>query len=192
MRLIIILLAAVLLFLQSVSATDDAGASRVSEKCGEWVVSFDWPIFENYSKSIAHSDSESGKVKVFTDTLTMTGISEPSKVVKITITTYSVRDASLVNSSSLMDLSNKTLYKSGVCGDITANNHTIDGRPGVLVSGTKCSDGGGVDVAAYPVDYFFDKPGRTLESNAVAVIASTMEQETTERLIGSIHIEQAA
>lgn len=170
---------------------DDAGISQISEKCGNWIVGFDLPALEKYSKSTSHGDSEAGKVKISADTLTMTSLSEPSKVIKITITKYSIRDESLANLSSLRDMASKALSKSGVCGDITADtNRTIDGRPGVSVSGAKCSDGSTIFVAAYPVDYFFDKPGRALESSAIAVIASSYEPEATERLIGSIHIEQ--
>ncbi len=191
MKLLFGLCAAILL-LQGMQASADAGISHISEGCGNWVISFDWPALEEYSKSISRSESETGTVKVYADTLTMTTISDQSNVVKVTITKYPARDKALANSSSLMAIANKALSKSSICGDVKEDLITIDGKPGVFVSGPRCSGIGEVYVAAYPVDYFFDKFDQTPVSNAVSVVASTCKPEITECLINSIHIEQSS
>jgi hypothetical protein len=42
------------------------------------------------------------------------------------------------------------------------------------------------------VDYYYDRSARAMVSNALGIIVSSYDQETTECLISSIHIEGAA
>ncbi len=194
----LILLVCLVLLIPGVQASSigDMDASRVTEACGKWSVTFNWSEMDAYRTSVSHADSESGtdsgsgKVKISTDTLIMTSPTEKEKVVKVAVMKYSSRDASLVNASRLMGLANETLSRSGVCGGAKISMRSMDGKPGALASGMKCSNGEPVYSAAYPVDYHFDRPGGVLASNAIAVIVSTYGQEATERLLGSIKIEQ--
>ena len=189
----LILLVYLVLLIPGVQASSmgDMDVYRATEVCGKWIVSFNWSEMDAYKTSASHGDSESGDVKISTDTLIMTSSTEKEKVAKIAITQYSSRDASLVNASRLMSLANETLSRSDVCGGSKTAMRSMDGKPGVFVSGIKCSSGDPIFAAAYPVDYHFDRPGGVLASDAIGVILSTYDQETTERLISSIKIEQA-
>ena len=173
------------------SSMGDMDVYRATEDFGKWIVSFNWSEMDSYKTSISHGDSESGGVKISTDTLIMTSSAEKEKVVKVAVMQYSSRDASLVKANHLMSLANETLSRSGVCGGSKTAMRSMDGKPGVFVSGIKCSSGDPIFAAAYPVDYHFDRPGGVLASDAIGVILSTYDQETTERLISSIKIEQA-
>jgi hypothetical protein len=181
----------VLLFLPAVlGSISDPGVSMVSEQCGDWRVSFNWSDIDEYQRSTSHGNSESGGVKVSTDTLNITSVAKPNQTVKIAIMKYSSRDKALVNTSILMVRADEALSKYGICRKLSASARMIDGRPAAFVSGAKCSDEGDVYVAAYPVSYYFDKQGRALRSDALGVIVSTFDSEVTERLIDSIKIEQ--
>jgi hypothetical protein len=173
------------------SSMGDMDVYRAIEDCGKWKVSFNWSEMDAYKTSVSHSDSETGGVKISTDTLIMTSSAEKEKVVKVAVMQYSSRDASFVKAGHLMSLANDSLSKSGVCGGSKIAMRSMDGKPGVFASGTKCSNGEPIFAAAYPVDYHFDRPGGVLASDAIAVILSTFGQGATERLIGSIEIEQA-
>lgn len=168
---------------------DNIATSHYSEKCGDWIVSFDWPAHDGYKKDVSHVDSESDNTKTFADTLAMTSISDSNKSIKITITKYSAVDDSLMTSSNLMAMAKKALSKLGNCGNITSGTENIDGNSGFLVSGVKCTGGTDVYVAVYPIDYFFDKPGQGLLSNTLVMITSTWGSEATKCLMNSIQIK---
>lgn len=172
------------------ASASDLGVSYITEQCGDWKVGFNWSITDEYKRSVSHGDSETGGVKVTTDTLIMTSAAEPYKMVKIAIMEYSSRDSSLVNSSILMVRADEALSKSGVCKRLSATARMIEGRPAAFVSGSRCSDEKPVYIAVYPVSYYFDRSGHALESDALGVIVSTYEPEITDRLINSIKIEQ--
>lgn len=174
------------------ASRSDLGVFRASEQCGKWMVSFNWSNLDEYKKSVSHGDSEASGVKVATDTLIMTSTSPPERMVKIAVMKYSARDSSLVNSSILMIRANEALSKLKVCKNLSSAARMIDDRPAAVVSGARCSDSEPVYVAVYPVSYYFDKQGRALESDALGIIVSTYDLETTERLINSIKIEQAS
>jgi len=169
---------------------DDPGISFVTEQCGDWSVGFNWSNMDEYQRSVSHGNSETGGVKVATDTLTMTSAAEPEKVVKISIMKYSSRDSSLVNSSILMVRADEALSRSGVCKRLSSAARMVDGRPAAFVSGSRCLDEKPVYIAVYPISHYFDKLGHTLESDALGVIVSTYDSETTQRLINSIKIGQ--
>lgn len=192
MRLAFILFIALLILPAAQASMSDLGVSGVSEQCGDWKVSFNWSVMDEYKMSTSHGDSEAGGVKVATDTLIIASAAEQNKMVKIAIMKYSSRDRALVNSSILMIRADEALSKSKICKKLSAAARMIDGRPAAFVSGARCSDGVPVYVAVYPVSYFFDRSGRSLESDALGVIVSTYELEITERLINSIKIEQEA
>lgn len=189
----LILLVCLVLLIPEVQASSigDMDVSRVTEACGKWKVTFNWSEMDAYKTSVSHGDSESGIVKISTDTLIMTSSAEKEKIVKVAVMTYSSRDASLVNASRLKSLANETLARSGVCGGAKTAMRLMDGKPGAFATGIKCSNGEPIYAAAYPVDYHFDRPGGVLASNAIGIILSTYGQEATERLLGSIKIEQA-
>jgi hypothetical protein len=195
MRLAFILFIALLILPAahaSMGDLGDLGISSVSEQCGGWKVSFNWSVMDEYKRSVSHGDSEVGGVKVATDTLIMTSTADPKKTVKIAVMKYSSRDSELVNTSILMVRADEALLKSKICKKLSATARVIDGRPAAFVSGARCSDGEPVYVAVYPVSYFFDRSGRSLESDALSVIVSTYDLEKTEGLINSIKIEQEA
>jgi len=186
---LLLFLALLLMGIAQASVMGDVGISRASEDCGKWRVGFNWSELDDYSRSVSHGDSESGKVKISTDTLIMTSI-DKKRVVKISIRKYSSSNAELSNSSSMMALANETLKKSGVCNDINASMRQIDGRSGAFASGAKCPLGEPVSVAVYPVDYHLDRPGGVLASSAIGIILSTYDQEVTDDLIDSMKIQQ--
>lgn len=192
MRLAFILFIALLILPAAQASMSDLGVSGVSEQCGDWKVSFNWSVADEYKKSTSHGDSEAGGVKVATDTLIMTSATDPNRMAKIAIMKYSSRDSELVNTSILMVRADEALSKSKICKKLSAAARMIDGRPAAFVSGARCSDGEPVYVAVYPVSYFFDRSGRSLESDALGVIVSTYDLEKTERLIDSIKIDQEA
>ncbi|MDM7912872.1 MAG: hypothetical protein QUS09_07220, partial [Methanotrichaceae archaeon] len=154
----------------SAADLDDLSISAVSEQCGDWKVSFNWSIMDEYKKSTSHGDSEANGVEVTTDTLILTSAADPKRTVKIAIMKYSSRDSELVNTSILMVRADEALLKSKICKKLSATARMIDGRPAAFVSGARCSDGEPVYVAVYPVSYFFDRSGRSLESDALGVI----------------------
>jgi hypothetical protein len=187
----IFLLGIALLLILGVQASmmSDIDVTRVSEDCGKWKISFNWSEMDQYSSSTSHGDSASKKVKFSTDTLTMTS-SERTRVVKVSVIAYAQSGAVPINSSSMIALANETLSKSEVCGKINTSKRLIDGRLGVFASGVKCPLGEPVYAAVYPVDYHLDRPGGVLESDGLGIVLSTYDQETTDRLINSIKIEQ--
>ena len=187
----IFLMGLALLLISGVQASmmSDIDVTRVSEDCGRWKISFNWSEMDQYSSSVSHADSTSGKVKVSTDTLIMTS-SERKKVVKVSVITYSQSGAAPINSSRMIALANETLSKSNVCGEINAFMRQIDGRLGAFASGAKCPLGEPVYAAVYPVDYHLDRPGGVLASDALVIVLSTYDQETTDRLLNSIKLEQ--
>ncbi len=190
MRLAFILFIALLILPSVLASMSDPSTSGISEQCGGWRVSFNWSDIYEYKKSTSHGDSESGGVKVSTDTIIMTSTANPNQTVKIAIMKYSSRDKALVNTSILMVRADEALSKLGICKKLSASARLIDGRPAAFVSGNKCSDGAPVYVAAYPVSYYFDRQGRALESDALGIIVSACDYEVTERLINSLKIEQ--
>ena len=190
MPTLLLLLALLLTGMAQASIMADVGVSRVSEDCGKWRIGFNWSELDDYSKSISHSDSESGKVKISTDTLIMTSSSDRKQVVKVSIAKYSAVNTELANGTYMMTLANETLKKSGVCKDINAFMRQIDGRPGAFAGGAKCPLGEPVWAAVYPVDYHLDRPGGVLAASALGIILSTYEQEVTSRLIDSVKIQQ--
>jgi hypothetical protein len=169
---------------------DDLSVSPVTKDCGKWRINFNWSDIDECKISVSHGDSASGKVAIATDALTLESSSDKSKVMKISVITYSRKDASLINPSSLMDLANSTLTKSKVCKDINITERVIDGQPGIFGSGSKCPMNEPVYVAVYPIEYYLDRPGGILESTAVGLILSTYGTEATERFINSVRVLQ--
>jgi len=169
----------------------DPGVSFVTEQCGDWNVGFNWSNMDEYKRSVSHGNSETGGVKVSTDTLVMTSAADPEIMMKIAIMKYTSRDSSPVNSSILMVRADEALSKSGSCNRLSSAAGTIDGRPAAFVSGSRCQDERPVYIAVYPVSHYFDRSGHTLESDALGVIVSTYDSEITERLMSSIKIEQS-
>ncbi len=194
MRLAFISIIALTLFFSAgvLASADNPAVSFISEQCGDWKVGFNWSSSDDYKKSASHGNSESGGVKVETDTLIITSTAEPKETIKLSIMKYLSRDRDLVNTSILMLRADEALSRSGVCKRLSASARMIEGRPGAFVSGSRCSDGEPVYIAVYPVSYYFDKSGRALASDALGVIVSTYDFNTTERLISSIKIEQNA
>ncbi len=172
------------------ASSSDHVVSFVTEPCGDWKVGFNWSNTDAYKRSVSHGDSETGGIKVATDTLAISSATDQGRMVKVAIMKYSSRDSSLINSSILMVRADEALSKSGVCKRLSTAARMIDGRPAALVSGERCSDGKPVYIAVYPVSYYFDRQGRALESDALGVIVSTYGPEITERLMNSIKIEQ--
>ncbi len=190
--LVEVIIAALALLMMSggqASIMSDIGVTSVSEDCGKWKISFNWSEMDLYGSSVYHSESTSGRVKVSTDTLTMTS-SDKTKVVKVSIIAYSQRGAAPTNSSSMMALANETLSKSNVCGKINAVERQIDGLLGAFASGVKCPLGEPVYVAVFPVNYHLDRPAGVLASDGLGIVLSTYDQEIVDRLINSIKIEQ--
>jgi hypothetical protein len=189
LRIFLLGIALLLMSGTQASMMNDIDVTRVSEDCGKWKISFNWSELDQYSSSTSHGDSASKKVKFSTDTLVMTS-SERTKVVKVSVIAYSQSGTAPINSSSMMALANETLSKSSVCGKINASERLIDGRLGFFASGAKCPLGEPVYAAVYPVDYHLDRPGGVLASDALGIVLSTYDQETTDRLLNSIKIEQ--
>lgn len=169
---------------------DELSVSSLTRDCGKWRINFSWSDMDECGISVSHGDSASGKVAIATDTLTLKSSSDKSKVLKISVITYSRKDASLINRSSLMDLANGTLIKSKVCKDINIIERVIDGQPGIFESGLMCPMNEPVYVAVYPIEYHLDRPGGILESTAVGLILSTYGTEATERFIDSVRVLQ--
>jgi hypothetical protein len=169
---------------------DDLSVTSVSEDCGKWRIAFNWSDMDEYRSSVSHGDSTSGKVAVATDALTLESASDKSKILKISIITYSKNDASLINQSSMKALATGTLTKSKVCKDINISERVIDERSGIFGSGLKCPINERVYVAVYPVEYHLDRPGGILASTAVGLILSTYGQEATERFVNSVKVLQ--
>lgn len=169
---------------------DELSVSSLSRDCGKWRINFNWSDMDECGISVSHGDSASGKVAIATDALTLESKSDKSKVLKISVITYSRKDAFLINRSSLMELANSTLTKSKVCKDINITERKIDGQPGIFGSGLKCPMNEPVYVAAYPIEYHLDRPGGILESTAVGLILSTYGTEATERFLDSVRVLQ--
>jgi hypothetical protein len=169
---------------------DEISVSSLSRDCGKWRINFNWSDMDECGTSVSHGDSASGKVAIATDALTLESKSDKSKVLKISVITYSRKDAFLINRSSLMELANSTLTKSKVCKDINITEREIDGQPGIFESGLMCPMNEPVYVAAYPIEYHLDRPGGILESTAVGIILSTYGTEATERFLDSVRVLQ--
>ena len=172
------------------SLMDELAITRATEPCNKWNVSFNWSEMDDYVSSVSHADSATDKATVATDTLTLASASDKTKVLKVSITMYTRSDASLANRSSMAALANTTLAKSKVCGEINVMDRQIDGQAGVFARGLKCPLKEPVYVAVYPVEYYRDRPGGVLASDALGLILSTYDQQATERFINSVKIEQ--
>jgi hypothetical protein len=172
------------------SIMDDVSVTRISENCDKWKVSFNWSEMDAYKRSVSQGNSESGKDKTLIDTLVMIASIDPKKVMKVSVIMYSKSDAGQISSSRMIPTANETLSKSGVCGNISIAKRMIDGRPGIYASGVKCPLGEPVYTAVFPVSYHLDRPGGVLDSNALAIVLSTYDQEKTDRFVNSVKIEQ--
>lgn len=162
-----------------------ASGSNVSEQCGRWTVSFNWSDIYGCKKSVSQADNDDNKIKTHTDTLTLTSDEDPEKVVKISIIKYSKWNSSLAKLSNLMDLANSTLIKSGSCKNIRESIREIDGKPGVIGNGSGCSNG----MILHDAVYCIDGSNRAIPASALAVILSSYDQNSTDRLVNSMHIE---
>jgi hypothetical protein len=162
----------------------EASVSHVSEQCGRWTVSFDWSDTDGYSKSVSQADNEDKKVKIYTDTLTLTSEEDPLKTIKISIMKYSKWNSSLAKQSNLMNLANSTLIKSGVCKDTQLSIAKIDGKNGVVANGLECNGGKILNVAVYCVD----GSNPAIAPSVLAIILSTFDNDSTDRLVNSVHI----
>jgi hypothetical protein len=163
----------------------EGSVSHVSEQCGRWTVSFDWSDADGYSKSVSQADNEDNKVKIYTDTLTLKSDEDPLKTIKISIMKYSKWNSSLAKQSNLMNLANSTLIKSGSCKDIRVSTGEIGGNPGVVGSGLECKNDKILHVAVYCVD----GSSPAIAPSILAIILSTYDQDSTDRLVNSMHIE---
>jgi hypothetical protein len=172
------------------SIMDELAVTSVSEECGKWKVSFNWSEMDEYKSSVSHGDSTSGKVAILTDTLTLASASDKAEMLKISVIMYSKSDASSIDLSRMMALTNTTLANYKVCKETNITDWLIDGRPGIFAAGLKCPTNEPIYVAIYPVEYHLDRPGGVLASNAVGLITSTYNQEATERFINSVKIVQ--
>lgn len=178
-----------LLIISSVLAYD-MDVTRVKEEFGEWRVSFNWSAMSDYSRSVSHGESESGRTKTSTDTLIMTSAEDASRVVKVSVITYPRDDSGLSGLQAISEAANETLKKSGACGSISTSELQVQGRTGILASGERCPHGGDLYAASFPVEHHLDGPGGVLGSSAMAVVLSTYDWEMTRRLLQSIAIEQ--
>ncbi|HPS92737.1 MAG TPA: hypothetical protein PKV33_11300 [Methanothrix sp.] len=91
---------------------DELSVSSLTRDCRKWRINFSWSDMDECGISVSHGDSASGKIAIATNTLTLKSSSDKSNVLKISVITYSRKDASLINRSSLMDLANGTLVTS--------------------------------------------------------------------------------
>jgi len=180
----IVLFIVLMVPLAMVSAVD-ASVSHVSEQCGRWTVSFDWSDIDGYGKSVSQADNEDNRVKIYTDTLTLTSDEDPVKTIKISIMKYSKWNSSLAEQSNLMNLANSTLIKSGSCKDTRVSSGEVGGNPGMVGSGLECRNGQIMNVAVYCVD----GSSLAIAPSTLAIILSTYDQDSTDRLVNSIHIE---
>jgi len=169
---------------------DELAVTSFSEDCGKWKVSFNWSEMDEYESSVSHGDSTQGKTAIATDALILESPSDKSKILKVSVITYSKSDESLISQSNLMALANGTLTKSKVCKDINVADRVIGGQLGIFASGLKCPTNEPVYVAVYPLEYHLDRPGGVLASTAIGLILSTYGQEATERFINSVKILQ--
>ena len=163
----------------------ESSVSHVSEQCGRWTVSFDWSDTDGYAKSVSQADNEDNRVKIYTDTLTLTSDEDPLKTIKISIMNYSKWNSSLAEQSNLMNLANSTLIKSGSCKDIRVSTGEIGGNPGMVGNGSGCKNGQIFHVAVYCVD----GSSPAIAPSTLAIILSTYDQDSTDRLVNSVHIE---
>jgi len=180
----IVLFIVLMVLLAMVNAVE-ASVSHVSEQCGRWTVSFDWSDTDGYAKSVSQADNEDKKVKIYTDTLTLISDEDPLKTIKISIMKYSKWNSSLAEQSNLMNLANNALIKSGSCKDIRVSAGEIGGNPGMVGSGSGCKNGQILHVAVYCVD----GSSPAIAPSTLAIILSTYDQDSTDRLVNSVHIE---
>lgn len=172
------------------SVMDDVSITHASENCDKWKISFNWSDMDVYKTSVSQGSSESGSVKTSVDTLILTSSEDTKKIMKVSVIMYSKSIANQVSSSSMMTMANDTLAKSGVCGNISLENRMIDGQSGIYAAGAKCSLGEPFYAAIFPVSYHLDRPGGILDSNALALVLSTFDQEKTDRFVNSVKVEQ--
>jgi len=190
MRWTFVICIALLLFLYLHPALSDTGSYRVSEQVGKWTVSFDWPETDEYSKSTSQGTTEEKGGRISTDTLLINSLIDPGCKLKISLMKYTYVDPSLSEMKSLMDRANQTVTQAGACKVITACARKIDGKDGAFSTGNECSSDVTVYAVAYPVDYYMDKSLRALAFNAVCVVQSSYDLDSTEMLMKSLHIEQ--
>ncbi len=180
-----IFLVTVLMVLVVLVGAVEASVSHVSEQCGRWTVSFDWSDADGYSKSVSQADNEDNKVKIYTDTLTLKSDDDTLKTIKISIMKYAKWNSSLSKLSNLMNLANSTLIKSGSCKDIRVSIGEIDGKTGVVGSGLGCNSGKILHDAVYCVD----SSSPAIPPSTLAIILSSYDQDSTDRLVNSVHVE---
>lgn len=175
----------VLIVMVALVGVVEASVSHVSEQCGKWTASFNWSDTDGYKKSVSQADNDDNKVKKHTDTLTLTSNEDPRKAIKISIIKYSKWNSSLAKLSNLMDLANNTLVTSGSCKGIQESIREIDGKTGVIAGGLGCNDG----MILYDAVYCIDGSSRAIPASTLAVILSSYDQDSTDRLVNSVHIE---
>ena len=180
-----IFLLTVFMVLVTLTGVVEGSVSHVSEQCGRWTVSFDWSDADGYSKSVSQADNEDNKVKIYTDTLTLKSNEDPLKTIKISVIKYSKWNSSIAKLSNLMNLANSTLIKSGLCKDIRVSTGKINGKIGVIGSGLGCNSDKILRVAVYCVD----GSSPAIVPSTLAIVLSTYDQDSTDRLVNSIHIE---
>ncbi len=177
-----------ILYLMLVLAWDEPGVSHISEQVGKWTVSFNWSDFMDYGKSASNMESETGGIRTYTDVLTMKSNADPTNVIKISILRYSKWNLSLAEQSNLAEQANRTLRESGSCKNMQSSYRMIDGRPGAVASGSDCKDGKIDYVAAYAIDGSLLRSNPAVTTSSLCIIFSTYDQESTDRLIDSLHI----
>jgi hypothetical protein len=179
---------ALILHLALALASEEPGVSHISEQCGKWTVSFNWSDFMDYEKSASHMETETGSTRINTDMLTLTSNADSTSKIKIGILKYSKWNTSLAMPSNLMKLANSTLIESGSCKNIRSSYRIIDGRPGAFASGSECRGGKINYAAAYVIDSSLSRSSPVVTTSSLCTIFSTYDQESTDRLIDSIHV----
>jgi hypothetical protein len=179
---------ALILHLMLALAWEEPGTSYVSERCGKWMVSFNWSDVNDYKKSASHMESDTGGIRTYTDTLTLASTADSTRTIKISILKYSKWNMSLAKQSNLMKLANNTLIESGSCKSIRSVYRTIDEKPGAFSRGAECKGGRINYAAAYSIDSYLSRSSPAVTTSALCIILSSYDRESTDRLIDSIHV----
>jgi hypothetical protein len=117
--------------------------------------------------------------------LTLKSDEDPLKTIKISVMKYAKWNSSIAKLSNLMNLANSTLIKSGSCKDIRVSIGEIDGKTGVVGSGLGCNSGKILHDAVYCVD----SSSPAIPPSTLAIILSSYDQDSTDRLVNSVHVE---
>jgi hypothetical protein len=84
-----------------------------TEQCGKWTLKFDWADQYDYSKKVSQVTAETGGSRIITDTIILSSVADPNKMVKISIMKYGKRTQALVDPLSLKRRANESLVEWG-------------------------------------------------------------------------------